>query len=231
MVSIRSYEVQLESKVRRKGLGKFLIQILQLIANRCGCECVWFIYCPLNSKAVFFSCSCHSERLSSPHCLNFSHLDKIAPTVALALPTASPRGREGALLFAFSSDQTAKLKFLFCFLQHTDEEGDVDGLQTQPRGLPVLQRSATVSIPPLKGSRRKNQGAKQNCCSVRLTTPPPPICSSSVHPRFEIDETSPSMSGCCGDDCSYEILSRRTKHGEASAGHTHGGGHCGGCCH
>lgn len=39
------------------------------------------------------------------------------------------------------------------------------------------------------------------------------------------------MSGCCGDDCSYEILSRRTKHGEASAGHTHGGGHCGGCCH
>ena len=49
--------------------------------------------------------------------------------------------------------------------------------------------------------------------------------------RFEIDETSPSMSGCCGDDCSYEILSRRTKHGEASAGHTHGGGHCGGCCH
>lgn len=29
-----SYEVQLESKVRRKGLGKFLIQILQLMANR-----------------------------------------------------------------------------------------------------------------------------------------------------------------------------------------------------
>ncbi|MBN3284028.1 NAA40 acetyltransferase, partial [Polyodon spathula] len=28
------YEVQLESRVRRKGLGKFLIQILQLIANR-----------------------------------------------------------------------------------------------------------------------------------------------------------------------------------------------------
>ncbi|XP_031687910.1 N-alpha-acetyltransferase 40 isoform X3 [Oncorhynchus kisutch] len=27
------YEVQLESRVRRKGLGKFLIQILQLIAN------------------------------------------------------------------------------------------------------------------------------------------------------------------------------------------------------
>lgn len=56
--------------------------------------------------------------------------------------------------------------------------------------------------------------------------------SLSLHAfRFEIDETSPSMSGCCGDDCSYEILSRRTKHGEASAGHTHGGGHCGGCCH
>nr|XP_046183857.1 N-alpha-acetyltransferase 40-like [Oncorhynchus gorbuscha] len=49
--------------------------------------------------------------------------------------------------------------------------------------------------------------------------------------RFEIDDTSPSMSGCCGDDCTYEILSRRTKHAEAS-GHSHGGGgHCGGCCH
>lgn len=57
------------------------------------------------------------------------------------------------------------------------------------------------------------------------------ISSLSAQSRFEIDETSPSMSGCCGDDCSYEILSRRTKHGEASAGHTHGGGHCGGCCH
>ncbi|CAB1345599.1 unnamed protein product [Coregonus sp. 'balchen'] len=53
--------------------------------------------------------------------------------------------------------------------------------------------------------------------------------------RFEIDDTSPSMSGCCGDDCTYEILSRRTKHAEAQAeaqGHSHGGGgHCGGCCH
>ncbi|XP_061462278.1 N-alpha-acetyltransferase 40 isoform X2 [Rhineura floridana] len=47
--------------------------------------------------------------------------------------------------------------------------------------------------------------------------------------RFEIDDTSPSMSGCCGDDCSYEILSRRTKFGESQ--HAHLGGHCGGCCH
>lgn len=30
----RSYEVQLENQVRRKGLGKFLLQILQLVANR-----------------------------------------------------------------------------------------------------------------------------------------------------------------------------------------------------
>lgn len=29
-----SYEVQLESRVRRRGLGKFLLQILQLVANR-----------------------------------------------------------------------------------------------------------------------------------------------------------------------------------------------------
>ena len=34
LLSSSSYEVQLESKVRRKGLGKFLIQILQLMANR-----------------------------------------------------------------------------------------------------------------------------------------------------------------------------------------------------
>lgn len=34
LLSSPSYEVQLESKVRRKGLGKFLIQILQLMANR-----------------------------------------------------------------------------------------------------------------------------------------------------------------------------------------------------
>lgn len=66
----------------------------------------------------------------------------------------------------------------------------------------------------------------------RYTTNWPPLCHAPPPIfRFEIDETSPSMSGCCGDDCSYEILSRRTKHGEASAGHTHGGGHCGGCCH
>ncbi|XP_072736816.1 N-alpha-acetyltransferase 40 isoform X3 [Ciconia boyciana] len=48
--------------------------------------------------------------------------------------------------------------------------------------------------------------------------------------RFEVDATSPSVSGCCGDDSSYEILSRRTKFGESHP-HPHpGGGHCGGCC-
>ncbi|KAF4009839.1 hypothetical protein G4228_001000, partial [Cervus hanglu yarkandensis] len=47
--------------------------------------------------------------------------------------------------------------------------------------------------------------------------------------RFEIDDSSPSMSGCCGEDCSYEILSRRTKFGDSQ--HSHSGGHCGGCCH
>lgn len=52
MVPIRSYEVQLESKVRRKGLGKFLIQILQLIANRCSYD--WFICRHMNVKAVLF---------------------------------------------------------------------------------------------------------------------------------------------------------------------------------
>uniref|UniRef100_A0A8C6WBY6 N-alpha-acetyltransferase 40 n=1 Tax=Nannospalax galili TaxID=1026970 RepID=A0A8C6WBY6_NANGA len=47
--------------------------------------------------------------------------------------------------------------------------------------------------------------------------------------QFEIDDSSPSMSGCCGEDCSYEILSRRTKFGDSQ--HAHTGGHCGGCCH
>ncbi|KAM8815119.1 N-alpha-acetyltransferase 40 isoform 2-T3 [Rhynchonycteris naso] len=47
--------------------------------------------------------------------------------------------------------------------------------------------------------------------------------------QFEIDDSSPSMSGCCGEDCSYEILSRRTKFGDSQ--HSHLGGHCGGCCH
>uniref|UniRef100_A0A8B9X4B2 N-alpha-acetyltransferase 40, NatD catalytic subunit n=1 Tax=Bos mutus grunniens TaxID=30521 RepID=A0A8B9X4B2_BOSMU len=46
--------------------------------------------------------------------------------------------------------------------------------------------------------------------------------------QFEIDDSSPSMSGCC-EDCSYEILSRRTKFGDSQ--HSHSGGHCGGCCH
>ncbi|KAM6394737.1 N-alpha-acetyltransferase 40 [Rhynochetos jubatus] len=48
--------------------------------------------------------------------------------------------------------------------------------------------------------------------------------------QFEVDATSPSVSGCCGDDASYEILSRRTKFGEGPPHHP-GGGHCGGCCH
>uniref|UniRef100_A0A2K6T6G8 N-alpha-acetyltransferase 40, NatD catalytic subunit n=1 Tax=Saimiri boliviensis boliviensis TaxID=39432 RepID=A0A2K6T6G8_SAIBB len=47
--------------------------------------------------------------------------------------------------------------------------------------------------------------------------------------QFEIDDSSPSMSGCCGEDCSYEILSRRTKFGDSQ--HSHAGGHCGSCCH
>lgn len=56
-----------------------------------------------------------------------------------------------------------------------------------------------------------------------------PSLSSCLPCRFEIDDSSPSMSGCCGEDCSYEILSRRTKFGDSQ--HSHAGGHCGGCCH
>ncbi|XP_050613216.1 N-alpha-acetyltransferase 40 isoform X2 [Macaca thibetana thibetana] len=37
--------------------------------------------------------------------------------------------------------------------------------------------------------------------------------------QFEIDDSSPSMSGCCGEDCSYEILSRRTKFGDSQHSH------------
>ncbi|XP_063293712.1 N-alpha-acetyltransferase 40 [Pelobates fuscus] len=46
--------------------------------------------------------------------------------------------------------------------------------------------------------------------------------------QFEIDETSPSVSGCCSDDCTYEILSRRTKFGDTTHSHS---GQCAGCCH
>uniref|UniRef100_A0A8C3U8Y7 N-alpha-acetyltransferase 40, NatD catalytic subunit n=1 Tax=Catharus ustulatus TaxID=91951 RepID=A0A8C3U8Y7_CATUS len=45
--------------------------------------------------------------------------------------------------------------------------------------------------------------------------------------QFEVDPTSPSVSGCCGDDSSYEILSRSTRFGEPHPG----GGPCVGCCH
>nr|XP_012633331.1 N-alpha-acetyltransferase 40 isoform X3 [Microcebus murinus] len=40
--------------------------------------------------------------------------------------------------------------------------------------------------------------------------------------QFEIDDSSPSMSGCCGEDCSYEILSRRTKFGDSQHSHAAG---------
>uniref|UniRef100_A0A8D2PRW8 N-alpha-acetyltransferase 40 n=1 Tax=Zosterops lateralis melanops TaxID=1220523 RepID=A0A8D2PRW8_ZOSLA len=45
--------------------------------------------------------------------------------------------------------------------------------------------------------------------------------------QFEVDATSPSVSGCCGDDSSYEILSRSTRFGDPHSG----GGPCAGCCH
>lgn len=106
LLSPPSYEVQLESKVRRKGLGKFLIQILQLMAN-----------------------------------------------------------------------STQMKKVMLTVFKH-------------------------------------NHGAYQFFREAL---------------QFEIDDSSPSMSGCCGEDCSYEILSRRTKFGDSQ--HSHAGGHCGGCCH
>jgi len=37
------------------------------------------------------------------------------------------------------------LSALLLSVQYADEESDVDSFQTQPRGLPVLQRSFTVS--------------------------------------------------------------------------------------
>ncbi|XP_057278793.1 N-alpha-acetyltransferase 40 [Pezoporus wallicus] len=49
--------------------------------------------------------------------------------------------------------------------------------------------------------------------------------------QFEVDATSPSASGCCGDDSSYEILSRCTKYGESHPPPGLGTGPCSGCCH
>ncbi|RXN21671.1 N-alpha-acetyltransferase 40 isoform X1 [Labeo rohita] len=139
------YEVQLESKVRRKGLGKFLIQILQLIANSTQMKKVMLTVFKHNHGAYQF----FREALQPLYSPKRSMMAVAIATIAC---------------YAYSV-----LKYDF----------------TNGRPLPF---------------------------------------------RFEIDETSPSMSGCCGEDCSYEILSRRTKYGEAS-GHAHGGGHCGGCCH
>ncbi|EHB16110.1 N-acetyltransferase 11 [Heterocephalus glaber] len=39
--------------------------------------------------------------------------------------------------------------------------------------------------------------------------------------QFEIDDSSPSMSGGCGEDSSYEILSQKTKFGDSQ--HSHAG--------
>uniref|UniRef100_A0A8C6YYQ6 NAA40 acetyltransferase n=1 Tax=Nothoprocta perdicaria TaxID=30464 RepID=A0A8C6YYQ6_NOTPE len=47
--------------------------------------------------------------------------------------------------------------------------------------------------------------------------------------QFDVDDSSPGAGGCCGDDCCYEILSRRTRYGESRPGPP--GGRCGGCCH
>ncbi|CAN0316166.1 unnamed protein product [Lampetra planeri] len=68
--------------------------------------------------------------------------------------------------------------------------------------------------------------------------------------QYQLDETSPGYgSGCCGngagdgggsggggdgDGCSYDVLSRRTKHGQRSpcCAHPHTAhGECGSCCH
>ncbi|ELW65055.1 N-alpha-acetyltransferase 40, NatD catalytic subunit [Tupaia chinensis] len=128
------YEVQLESKVRRKGLGKFLIQILQLMANSYEVQ--------LESKVR----------------------------------------RKGLG------------KFLIQILQ--------------------LMANSTQMKKVMLTVFKHNHGAYQFFREAL---------------QFEIDDSSPSMSGCCGEDCSYEILSRRTKFGDSQ--HSHAGGHCGGCCH
>lgn len=41
------------------------------------------------------------------------------------------------------------------FVQHTDEESDADSFQTQPWGLPVLQRGFTVSVHGLLSVNKK----------------------------------------------------------------------------
>nr|XP_031546679.1 N-alpha-acetyltransferase 40 isoform X1 [Vicugna pacos]XP_031546680.1 N-alpha-acetyltransferase 40 isoform X1 [Vicugna pacos]XP_031546681.1 N-alpha-acetyltransferase 40 isoform X1 [Vicugna pacos]XP_031546682.1 N-alpha-acetyltransferase 40 isoform X1 [Vicugna pacos] len=62
------YEVQLESKVRRKGLGKFLIQILQLMANSTQMKKVMLTVFKHNHGAYqFFREALHAtEAISTP---------------------------------------------------------------------------------------------------------------------------------------------------------------------
>ncbi|RLV76492.1 hypothetical protein DV515_00016918, partial [Chloebia gouldiae] len=123
------YEVQLESRVRRRGLGKFLLQILQLVANS-------------------------------------TQMKKVMLTVF--------KHNHGALQFF---------------------------------------REALHDRAPRAGGA----GAQTE---VGARDPP-------RDPKFEVDATSPSVSGCCGDDSSYEILSRSTRFGDPHPG----GGPCAGCCH
>lgn len=102
--------------MRRKGLGKFLIQILQLIANRCTYGCDWVMCRRGILKDMFFIGTCQIKAIASP---SLSNLNKIVPVFAVALPGVSPRGRQRAPRFANCIKSNAKFKCLFCLFCST----------------------------------------------------------------------------------------------------------------
>jgi len=48
------YEIQLEQRVQRKGLGRFLMQILELLAIKYGMTCLMLTVFLLNTNALAF---------------------------------------------------------------------------------------------------------------------------------------------------------------------------------
>ncbi|XP_070953803.1 N-alpha-acetyltransferase 40-like [Macaca nemestrina] len=69
--------------------------------------------------------------------------------------------------------------------------------------------------PAAHGPQHTDEGGYVN--GVQAQPWPLPVLQRSL--QFEIDDSCPSMSGCCGEDCSYKILSCRTKFGDSQHAH------------
>ncbi|EHB04944.1 N-acetyltransferase 11 [Heterocephalus glaber] len=267
------YEVQLESKVRRKGLGKFLIQILQLMANSTQMKKVMLTVFKHNHGAYQFfrealqfeiddsspsmsGCcgeDCSYEILSrktklnvSIECKRVSGLEPATVDWAFDLTKMNMQSmyeqsewgwkdrekreemtddrawyliawENSCVPVAFSHfrfDVECGDEVLYCYEVQLESKVRRKGLGKFLIQILQLMANSTQMKKVMLTVFKHNHGAYQFFREAL---------------QFEIDDSSPSMSGCCGEDCSYEILSRKTKFGDSQ--HSHAGGHCGGCCH